>query len=153
MSKTAPTQVGYQERVTPKWTNFLPLGLILPTFWLTLAPINAALGLFLGISLTLLTAGLMIFKAPVIRVGDSKIQAGRANIELRLTGDVSVIPAERLFAARGPELDARAYLALQPSRKGLVRLEISDKKDPTPYWLISTKAPELLKKAIEEAKN
>ena len=149
----AATQVGYQERVTPKWTNFLPLALILPTFWLTLAPINAALGLFLGISLTLLTAGLMVFKAPVIRVSGSNIQAGKANIELQFTGAVSVIPAEKVFATRGPELDARAYLALQPSRKGLIKLEIADKKDPTPYWLISTKTPELLKKAIEEAKN
>jgi hypothetical protein len=153
MSKMAATQVGYHERVTPKWTNFLPLALVLPTFWLTLAPINASLGLFLGLSITILVAGLMIFKAPVISVRDSKIFAGKANIDLRHTGKLSIIPSDKAFAAKGPELDARAYLALQPSRKGLIKLEITDENDPTPYWLISTKKPELLKKAIEEARN
>ena len=48
--------------------------------------------------------------------------------------------------------DARAYLLTRPYLKHAVRVEILDQADPTPYWVIGTRAPESLAKAIEEAR-
>ncbi|MFM2384507.1 MAG: hypothetical protein RL166_381, partial [Actinomycetota bacterium] len=39
---------------------------------------------------------------------------------------------------------ARAWLSIQASIKGLVKVQVLDKNDPTPYWLISTRNPEKL---------
>ena len=43
---------------------------------------------------------------------------------------------------RGPELDARAYMNFRVSVGPVVRIQITDPVDPTPYWLTSTRHPE-----------
>ena len=152
MSNSAATQAHYLERVTPKWTSFLPLTLILPTLWLTLAPINALLGLALGILGTVAVAWLMWAKSFKILVSGHLLQVGKASIETRLIGACEEVPFATRFAERVPNLDPRAFLRLQNSRKGLVKLQIVDKNDPTPYWVVSTKNPGQLISAIEQAK-
>ncbi len=152
MSNSAATQGEYSELVTPKWTSFLPVTLILPTFWLTFAPINAPVGLVSGLLVTFLAIGLMIANSAKITVSGGQVQVGKANIEAKFIGVCEDVAYAPRFAQRVPNLDPRAYLKLQNSRRGLVKLEILDKKDPTPYWLISCKQPQQLIAAIELAK-
>ena len=152
MSNSAATQGEYSELVTPKWTSFLPLTLILPTFWLTFAPINAPVGLVSGVLVTVLVVALMIANSAKITVSGGQVQVGKAKIEAKLIGVCEEIAYAPRFAQRVPNLDPKAYLRLQNSRRGLVKLEILDKKDPTPYWLISSKSPKQLIAAIELAK-
>jgi hypothetical protein len=152
MSNSAATQVLYSERVTPKWTSFLPLTLILPILWLTLAPINALLGLALGIFGTFAVAWSMWANSAKILVSGGRVQVGKASIEARFIGVCEEVPFATRFAQRLPNLDPRAYLRLQNSRKGLLKLEVVDKNDPTPYWVVSTKRPAQLIAAIEQAK-
>jgi hypothetical protein len=152
MSIKAATQVEYSELVTPRWTSFLPLALILPTFWLTFAPINAHIGLISGLFVTVLVTALMIGSSPKIRVSASQIQVGKAQIHAKFIGSCEEVAYAPRFAQRVPNLHPSAYLRLQNSRHGLVKLEILDRGDPTPYWLISTKNPQRLIAAIELAK-
>lgn len=152
MSNSAATQVSYQEWVTPKWSSFLPLALIFPTFWLTLAPINAPIGIGLGVLVTVAVAASMLVTSARISVSATQLTVGNARINLEFTGKVEIVPFAPRFAQRVPNLDPRAYLKLQGSRKGMLKLEIQDKADPTPYWVFSTKNPELLAAAIHEAK-
>ncbi len=49
----------------------------------------------------------------------------------------------------GPEADARAYLLLRPYLKRAVRVEITDPADPAPYWLVSSRRPEELARAVQ----
>ena len=153
MSKPAATQVLYRERVTPKWTSFLPLVLILPTFWLTFAPINAVIGIASGTGVTVIVAAFMVSNSPVISVSKGSLTLGKATLELKFAGKAVSIPKDSQFAERGPRLDSRAFLALQSTKKGLIRLEIADPKDPTPYWLFSTARPDELWEAMKEAKS
>ena len=44
--------------------------------------------------------------------------------------------------------DARAYLVLRPYLKRAVKVEITDPADPAPYWLVCTRHPEELAKAL-----
>ena len=152
MSKLAATQVIYRERVTPKWTSFLPLTLILPTFWLTFAPINAFAGFFSGVLVSLATLVLMAVNSPVIEVSEQQLRVGKAKIPMKFVGKATLAPSGSRFSERVPNLDPRAYLALQNSQKGLIKLEISDKSDPTPYWVFSSKDPQSVIAALVSAK-
>lgn len=148
MSNSAAGEVEYQERVLPKWTSFLPLLIVYPTFWLTMAPFNALLGSIFGIAVTLVIAAVMVVMSPKITVSASEVRVGRAHISRKLLGNASLVQKQDQFSAKGPQLDARAYLSLQPSVSGLIRLEIKDPKDPTPYWLFSTRKPEVVAQLI-----
>jgi hypothetical protein len=53
--------------------------------------------------------------------------------------------------ARGPRLDARAYLCLRGWVAGGVRVTLNDPADPTPYWLVSSTDPTALARAITTA--
>ena len=142
----------YSELVAPKWTSFLPLVLILPTFWLTFAPINEPAGLIAGVLITVAVAWSMLANSAKIVVSEGQVKVGKATIEARFIGVCEELPYASRFAQRVPNLDPRAYLKLQNSQKGLVKLDILDKNDPTPYWVVSTKHPQQLIAAIELAK-
>jgi len=62
-------------------------------------------------------------------------------------------PAEALDVAAmrhelGPGLDGRAYVCLRAWARTGVRVALDDPADPTPYWLISTRRPQLLVEAL-----
>lgn len=130
----------------------MPLTLILPTLWLTLAPINALVGIVFGILGTISVAWSMWANSAKILVSGSRVQVGKASIEARFIGVCEEVPFATRFAQRVPNLDPNAFLRLQNSQKGLVKMQIVDKNDPTPYWVVSTKRPAQLLAAIEQAK-
>jgi hypothetical protein len=55
-------------------------------------------------------------------------------------------------AARGPELDARAYLCLRGWIAGGVRVPVLDPQDPAPYWLVSSRRPGELAEAVRRGR-
>ena len=66
-------------------------------------------------------------------------RAGRARIPVQLLGDPEVLDADGMRRARGPELDARAYLCLRGWIAAGVRVPVLDPRDPAPYWLVSSR--------------
>jgi hypothetical protein len=51
---------------------------------------------------------------------------------------------EELQLARGRNLDPAAYLNIRFWIKGAVKMDIRDSKDPTPYWMVSSRRPKEL---------
>jgi hypothetical protein len=49
-------------------------------------------------------------------------------------------------------LDGRAYLCLRGWISPVVRVELDDPDDPTPYWLVSTRRPAQLVAALAEGR-
>lgn len=145
-------QIAYSERVLPSFGSFLPVLLLIPTGLLTLAPVNGLLGLLIGAGLSLLVIAILVATAPVISVRDGQLRVGQAQISLKLTGKASPIAREDSFAERGTKLNARAFTKFQPSIKTLVRVEIKDAGDPTPYWLFSSRNPEELAALLNSTK-
>lgn len=114
--------------------------MVFPSFWLVLAPINADLGLVLGIAATALSIWIRFAMSKKITVSEDFLQIGKAAIPRSVLGQaIAIIPSEQ-FNERGPRLDARAFVALK-ALGGLVKVEIVDSNDPTPYILISTRKP------------
>ena len=81
-------------------------------------------------------------------VADGWFRAGRARIEATHLGTVTALDAEQTRRVAGPEADARAYLLLRPYLKRAVKVEITDPADPAPYWLVSSRHPDELARAV-----
>ena len=152
MNNAAKPQILYSERVTPSWFAFLPLLAIFPTFWLAFAPINLIAGLASGLAVTALVAFLMVHLSPRITVQQGRLTVSGVSLETEFIGQVQVIPKTEAFAEKGPKLNANAYLALQSSRKGLLKIHLTDSRDITPYWLISSRNPGKLATWIDKAR-
>ena len=88
------------------------------------------------------------FSSPVIEVTETSLICKGASIEKEFVGEIAIIPKSEIFDELGRKLDARAWLSIQASVKSLIRVEITDADDPTPYWLITTRKPEELIRAI-----
>ena len=90
------------------------------------------------------------YGAARVTVDDGFLRAGRARIAGLHLGTSSALDAEATRRISGVEADARAYLLLRPYLKRAVRVEITDPADPAPYWLISTRHPDELARALTE---
>lgn len=114
---------------------------MIPASLLVFLPINPFVGVGVAAVLYLGCIGLLILAAPVIAVTDSELIAGRARIPLSALGAITAFSGEEARLERGPRLDARAWLLIRGWVDPVVRIEIHDTNDPTPYWLLSTRRP------------
>lgn len=141
----------YREKLSPSAWLMVAIGLVIPATALIFLPVNLLLGIVVGVGLWAGSVGLLWWAAPALRVENGLFQAGRAGIELSFVGEASAFTGEEARAQRGVELDARAWLALRPWVDAVVRVELTDPSDPTPYWLVSSKKPDALVAALEAA--
>ena len=148
---TGPTQASaYRERVLPRAFTLLPLLLIPPISYLTFLPFNELLGLGVGIAVVAVTLVSIWFAAPVIEIDEAGLAVGDIQLPLANIGAVTAVPATEAFRERGPELNPMAFRRFQSSVRTMVKVEVLDAEDPTPYWLVSTRNPELVKTALEQ---
>lgn len=138
----------YRERVLPSVANLLLPLLLFPSVFAVMLPIDATLALPVASLCTLAFIAVIVNSSPVITVDQKVLTAKGATIETKFLGKAEVVPKEEIFREMGPQLDARAWLSIQASVKGLVKIQIEDPEDPTPYWLVSTRRPEVLSKLL-----
>ena len=130
---------------------------VLPTVYFYIASITLPLSLFLvalpfsevvSVSLALASIPLVLvlswLGSPLITLNPQTLSIGQASIETKYLGKAEVVSPQEAFLERGVKLDSRAFTKFQIGVKQLVKIEIQDKQDPTPYWLIATRNPEVL---------
>ncbi|MHA6619173.1 DUF3093 domain-containing protein [Pseudonocardia sp. DLS-67] len=83
-----------------------------------------------------------------VRVTDGELRAGDARLALRHVGRVDVVQRKDKQAALGPELDPAANLVHRAWVGPVVRIEVTDPDDDTPYWIVSTRDPDALVAAL-----
>ncbi|CAM3210002.1 DUF3093 domain-containing protein [Nocardioides dubius] len=142
----------YVERLTVPLRWWAQGTMMVASFWLAVAVVDALSGLAV-LAITLIVAlvvggGLLSYGAARIEVNDRELRAGRAHIAREHVGTATPLDAEQSHRAAGVDADARAFLVLRPYLKRAVRVEITDPQDPTPYWLISTRHPKRLARAL-----
>ena len=143
----------YRERLTPAAWLLLASALLLPAIFLILLPVSPWAGGIAAVFVYgLVVAGLFAL-SPEIVVADGVLRAGRASIPVSALGALAGFRGHDAFLQRGPELDVRAWLLIRGWVDPVLRVEIRDDADPTPYWLISTRRPEELAQAIEAARS
>jgi hypothetical protein len=138
----------FREKLWPAWWVFLSTALVIPASLLVFLPISPTAGVVVAIALYAAIVVALLATTPVIEVSDGMLRAGRAHIERTFVGSVTAHSGADAVAERGTRLDARAWLMLRGWISGVVRIEITDDADPTPYWLVSTRRPEELAAAL-----
>jgi hypothetical protein len=101
-----------------------------------------------GVAMSLLALGFLTYGGARVVVADGVLRAGRAHIAAAHLGRAVALDAEETRRVAGRDADARAFLLLRPYLKRAVRVEITDPSDPAPYWLVSTRHPEQLVRAL-----
>jgi hypothetical protein len=99
----------------------------------------------------LVAAAIFVSAAIVISVDAREIQIGRASIEHGYISSCRALTAEQTRQRAGVEADARAHLVLRPYVKTAVEITLDDPDDPVPYWLVSTRRPQQLAAALQDA--
>lgn len=84
-------------------------------------------------------------------VQDGEFRVGDAHIPVGLIARTAPVPATAKRAALGRQLDPAAYVQHRSWVPTMVLLVLDDPEDPTPYWLVSTRRPELLIAALTAA--
>ncbi len=125
---------------------------MVPASLLVFLPINQVAGAIVAIVLYASVVVMLLLGSPVIEVTDTELVAGKARLPLSLVGAVSGFAGDDARLERGPQLDARAWLQIRGWVDPVLKVEVSDPKDPTPYWLLSTRRPDALASAISAAR-
>jgi lysylphosphatidylglycerol synthetase-like protein (DUF2156 family) len=99
----------------------------------------------------LVAAAIFASASIVISVGKKEIHIGRATIEHAYIAWCRPLTAEETRRRTGVEADARAHLVLRPYIKTAVEITLEDPVDPVPYWLVSTRRPQRLAAALQDA--
>ena len=138
--------------------------LTVPIIWWVLAglfslSVLVAVGAYLGpawglgttIATLLIAAAIFGSAAILISVDEQEIRVGRASIEHTYIATCRALDAEQTRRRTGVEADARAHLVLRPYIKTTVEITLDDPEDPVPYWLVSTRHPQRLAAALQDA--
>lgn len=142
----------YHERIwAAKWIPWALL-LVIPASLLVLQPVSWLVGAITAPILYLACLTLWVLSAATVEIRDGTLHAGRARISMEFLGEAEAILAEDAFAARGRDLNPRAWLLIRGGVKDVVRVPVSDPDDPTPYWLLSTRSAHALAAAINDAR-
>jgi hypothetical protein len=140
----------YREKLWPAPWLFISTALVIPASLLVFLPINQTVGIVVAIVLYLGCLGLLILASPMIEVTGTDLVAGKARIPIAAIGEVTAHHAEGARMERGQRLDARAWLLIRGWVDPVIKVEVRDDADPTPYWLVSTRKPEAVIAALAE---
>lgn len=113
-------------------------------------PVNLRISILAGIVVFIAVSIATLVNTPTISLTAEWLKVGRASIERRYVGEVSAHRAGDATRERGPSLNGTAYMCLRGWIDPVVKIEIIDPNDATPYWLTSTRRPEELARALQQ---
>jgi hypothetical protein len=138
--------------------------LTVPIIWWVLAGLFSltvliAVGAYLGpawgvgtsVATLLVAAAIFGSASIVISVDEKEIEVGRSTIEHAYIAACRALNAEETRRRTGIEADARAHMVVRPYIKTVVEITLNDPEDPVPYWLVSTRHPQRLAAAMQDA--
>lgn len=147
-SATSPATANYTEKLWPNfWGWVIVVGLSAAGI-LIFIPISPQAGYIAFFVLLLGQTALLVASTPTISVTPETLRVGRAQIEREFVGKVSIYHGDEATAQRGIKLNGLAYLCIRGWIKPVVKIEITDPADRTPYWLASSRHPEYLAAAL-----
>ncbi|WP_422936404.1 DUF3093 domain-containing protein [Sinomonas sp. P47F7] len=142
----------YSEKLWPSWWVWIVVLGISAACILVLAPISVAAGFTGAVVVFLVLSGILVATTPAVVVTVRELRAGRAVLPREFVAAAEGFAGDEATAERGVRLDGRAYLCIRGWINPVVRVDLSDPEDPTPYWLVSTRRPERLVAALAASK-
>lgn len=145
---TNETSPVYRERLRPALWIYLATALVIPASLLVFLPISLIAGIVAAVLLYGAILVVLLTTTPTVEVTADELRAGRAHLPRRHIAGATGYRGEEARAERGIRLDMRAWLLLRGWIDPVVRVELDDPDDPTPYWLVSTRHPDELVAAL-----
>jgi hypothetical protein len=147
--QNSPDQaVLYEERLWPSfWIWLIAAGFSSATI-VMFAPISMFVGYSVAVVVAIIVFTLLILSTPRITVTATSLTVGRASIERTYLGSVEWYTGDDATHQRGPGLNGIAYLCIRGWISPVVKIQITDPEDRTPYWLVSSRTPERLVAAL-----
>ena len=142
----------YREKLWPAPWLFISTALVIPASLLVFLPINVSVGIGSAIVLYLGCLAALLASATKIEVTASELIAGKARLPISIIGSIDGFRGAEATLERGQRLDARSFLVIRGWVDPVVRVELVDPNDPVPYWLVSTRNPEAVSEAIDQAR-
>jgi hypothetical protein len=126
---------------------FLALSLGI-AIWAAMTTMIAAVVMAL---LTAATISIYFTSSLVIEVDEIELRVGKAHIDKKFCGEVTVLTPAQMSLTRTREADPAAYLAIRFWTAHGVKITINDDRDQTPYWLVTSKRGDELAKALRKS--
>jgi hypothetical protein len=139
----------FAERINwPVWL-WLFLAMIVASIFLTFW---APFGNLVATVICILVSATLIYSAKKsvleIVVINNWLYVGNAKIDCKHIKKVTALPKEEFLKLRGQNADPAAFNATRFWVSTGVKVELKDKNDPTPYWLIASRKPKQLAAAL-----
>lgn len=75
----------------------------------------------------------------IITIDGKELRIDRAHIEIKYLGKVTILDSPVMRLLRTRDADPAAFLAIKFWAPTGIKIEVIDPRDPTPYWLITSK--------------
>lgn len=144
----------FDERLSVPWWWWVPALFVvaLVAFEVNLGHPGVPIWLPVVLAVPLVAWGLVRLGRTRVRVdaarpgaaGERSLRVGPATLPVGLAGAARVVEAADKQQALGPDLDPSAFLVHRWWVRRMVRVDVMDPADPTPYWLFSVRDPERL---------
>lgn len=102
-------------------------------------PISEPLAYVLALAVPITLISLAIMTSPVIELDESRLVVGRMQLPIEILGPATSFSGEEARFERGPGLSHLSQRLFRGDIDGVVRVEISDPKDPTDYVIFSSR--------------
>ena len=123
---------------------FMFLSLVIAV-WAALGNFSAMVS-FIGLTIALFIIAIRS-KTEVI-VNENELLASGAHIELKYLGDIEILSRDQMRLLRTRDADPAAFLAIKFWITTGVKITLNDQRDSTPYWLVSCRKMEELKRTL-----
>lgn len=141
----------YRERLSPSLWTILCAAVAAPMVALVFVPLDATVALVAGAAVAAALICALVLAAPTIEVRGGDLRVGRAHIPARLLGDAEALVGSAARDARGPGLERTSWHLLRGGIDGVVRVAVTDDRDPIAHWVFSTRTPDRVVAAIRRA--
>jgi hypothetical protein len=149
MTKTI-NSASYSERVFPGLSFFLATLFAPAALYLIVLAFDDLWALITFVVSELAIIFLGLFAAPTLSLSSKTLSIGNVKIPTQYVKAITVVEASAQQSEKGPKLNPSAYVRFQVGVKGLLKVELNDPNDPTPYWLISSRNPDLVAKRFAD---
>lgn len=85
------------------------------------------------------TVAIAVKSTLVIELDGSELRAGPAYIDVKFLGKATALDSNEMGKLRTRDADPASFLIFRFWRSTGLKVEISDERDKTPYWLITCK--------------
>ncbi|MDI2034275.1 DUF3093 domain-containing protein [Paenarthrobacter nitroguajacolicus] len=149
-ARNTPSASGvlYTEKLWPSLWIWIVVAGLSSAGLLMFGPISPTAGIIAALALLAIMTTMLVLSTPTITVTADTVRVGRASIDRAFVGSVEAFRKADATAERGPRLNGLAYMCFRGWIDPVVKIEITDPADRTPYWLASSRRPEELVAAL-----